>query len=586
MGTRINYHAYIYCRYQTVMETITPRVLRAIWEDPSPMNRWDAAHTVGFLSAHLRESDKGECILIPLVSRISTESSDENRCVITDTFGRLSASLGASLTARFVVAQLCALSEDPSPKVRRACVVAIREVMRMGKSETRLIPIFKKLCNDASVAVRQACIEVFADVLVTISDPEMVDDFLNVYISMAQEDTSLAVKKHALANAGAMLALPCTQNIESLFQLYLEKDVGTQRTHAKNFSRVVSRIGPGYWTKGLAECFQRFATSSDEEDRKIMASAIDSIAKSLGQDICDSDHFFPHVLALLSDPGVAVSCTAVNAVPDLYPLITETHRHEMLGLISRECERSWRYREAVARMLGSLLQTIMSSSTLAFPHDCLIPLWRSLVIDKAACVRAPAIRCSAFILSSLCDDWDHPTRSCVRLMCELVDKLSRSRHSSERQTFIQIAVDCFQSRAVPLEVSESVFLKPLMHLSHDTAATVRTTWAREVAPLLRFPGGRWAHHKELVILAHQLLLDLDKEVVRCVSRVTFSPLDELTGATPPPPLPQIEQKVVDRIRRFVEEIELENHPHTNPTTELKTDIVTDPTADTAVFAGS
>lgn len=577
---------HIFSRYKTVMEIITPRVLRAIWEDASPMNRWDASNAVVLLSAHLRESDKGDCILIPLVSRISSESSDEIRSVITETFGRLSSSLGHSLTSRFVVAQLSALSEDPSPKVRRASVLAIREVMRTESSESRLIPIFQRLCTDTSVAVRQACIEVFADILSVIHNVEVVNEFLNIYISFAKQDTSLVVRKNAIANSGSILALPCTTDISSFLELYLTTDQGPQKHHAKFFTGVVTRIGPLYWNTGLNECFQRLATNCDDGNRRIIACAISYLMKSLGPNISNSDDFFPHVLALLSDPVVTVSCPAVHAVADMYPLLTENHRLKILTCMSRESERSWRYREAVALMLGSLLQAIMSSSTLSFPGEYLIPIWKNLLVDRAACVRAPAIRCSAYIVSSLCIDWANPTRDCVKLMSDLVDNFSRSRYSFERQTFIQIAVDCFQSRAIPLEVSECVFLKPLMHLAHDSAASVRTTWAREVAPLLRFPGGRWAHHKELVILAHQLLLDLDKEVVRLISRVTFSPLDELTGATPPPPLPQIEQTVVDRIRRFLHDIEMENHSQASSSVESKHHVPQDAATDVTVSAGS
>jgi hypothetical protein len=109
-----------------------------------------------------------------------------------------------------------------------------------------------------------------------------------------------------------------------------------------------------------------------------------------------------------------------------------------------------------------------------------------------------------------------------------------------------------------MEVTETILLKPLMHLAHDLAATVRTTWAREVAPLLRFPGGRWAHHTDLVILAHQLLLDMDKEVVRNITRVSFSPLDELHGATPPPPISPGDTELVMKIKKLLHDFERRN----------------------------
>ena len=541
------------------------------------MNRWDAAGILGHLSAHLRSADKGDCVLIPLVSRTTTETNDENRSIIADTLGRLAPSLGETLTARFVVAQLCALSEDPSPKVRRSTVLSIREVFKMEDTANRLIPVYQRLCTDPSAAVRNTCVDVFSSILPTIPDETVQDVLLGIYVSWATQDSSLAVRKNAVAQSASLLSTSLPPSVfDSLFTLYKEEqsDSGVSLVHAKFFAPIVARIGSPYWDKGLSDCFQRYSTSIDDGHRRELAASIPVVARYLDTQIMNSDKFFPHIISLMCDSVNGVSQAMISAVPDLYPALAAAHREHVWITISRQCEKSWRYRESVARMLGPFLHVILNSrsgtegSIVPCPYTEVVPLWRKLIVDRAACVREHAVGSTSYLFSCMCEDWTDPPRSCIKLMSEL-KSLGKSPSSLERQIFIHTVAECMRSRAIPVEITETIFLRGLMHLAHDSAATVRTTWARQVAPLLRFPGGRWAHHRDLVILAHQLLLDMDKEVVRSVSRVSFSPLDELNGATPPPPPPQIEVEGIERIRRLLSELQIEQRMVSSESTTLK-----------------
>jgi hypothetical protein len=167
--------------------------------------------------------------------------------------------------------------------------------------------------------------------------------------------------------------------------------------------------------------------------------------------------------------------------------------------------------------------------------DALVELWLRLVCDPINCVREPAAEAAGAFLVQLTPDWNHPSDRAVKTLAGILEYIGTSLKSTDRQAFVRIACSVATSRSVPVSVFSVLFGPRLLELSRDGSATVRTTWAREVCPLLRSPGGRLASHKELVLAAHGRLTDEDGEVAKLAKRVAYAPMDELVDSCPPSP---------------------------------------------------
>jgi hypothetical protein len=77
-----------------------------------------------------------------------------------------------------------------------------------------------------------------------------------------------------------------------------------------------------------------------------------------------------------------------------------------------------------------------------------------------------------------------------------------------------------------MEIIRAYLLKMIVQLAQDPVPTVRTTWSKVICPLIKYPSGRWSRDRDMIFIAHQLLLDSDREVVAHVSLLTYAVMDD------------------------------------------------------------
>jgi len=510
-------------RYKIVTGSLTPLVLNSLYEDSSIMNRIDAGRALVQLCSHISSSDKNEYILVPLISKISTETADDARSLLTESLGNLTLSLGPSLVEQFVIPQLRTLVEDPSSKVRRATVYAIRETVRMC-SPKQLVPCFFKLLIDSSSIVRNACCEVFHEIYSLSDDHE---GMLNLLFEILNSDPSSMVRRNAAMNLGHLLSVSSDQS-PGLLSAYTENnlvDHDVMREHARCFSAVLKNLGPTVWKdERLDNMLQGMVKSIDSNTRRSIAAQVGMIAAILGV-----DKVYMHFESFFDDPTRDVLHATINAIPSYMqslhdPAICIIVFEKLVSVVGPQGH--WRTREVVSRIFNPLCQSLLSKEfdTAEIVWSFVLPMWLILIRDKCACVRSHAVDSAGSVLN-LVSAYDGWSARVAQLLDSLVCVLGQSKLAVERQTFLQIVSVIMNCFGISPEVVDIIFLKTVMHLAHDPAPAVRTTWAREICPHLRFPGGRWTQHRDLVIVAHQLLLDMDKEVVRNIAVVSYGPLE-------------------------------------------------------------
>ena len=550
--------------YCIVTDRLVPLVLDGLRCDPSVITRSDAASAVVQVCYHLRSEDRERKILYPLMSMISTECNEDQRVLLTNLLGDICPAVGSGLASQYVVAQVCSMGEDSYPSVRRACVIALCQLAGVVPPDLivrRLLPVFGHLCSDASANVRENCVDRFHVLLQSIHHSDGVDTLSAVY-PLFLADPSPTVRKAAIGHVGYQLALlpVSSDSYMTLLDTYVahcapctEETTEYPLHYAKTFSAILVHLTVDYWESHMKGCLTNLMQWRNPNGKRILAASMGVVSGVLkGSDYMLE--FIVDLLPLFEDPAIAPSL--VKTVPDIVSHV-DAGSAESLLLHLREAIVAhdwWPPREAVAVHLSALIQAIAVNHPTqceALVWSTIVPVWLQLIQDPIACVRLPAIDATTQLLPMITADWTHPTSRSVRLLISLVTVLSLPHQRSvEKQTFIQLAVCVANSRVIPTALFELIFLQPLLPLANDGSVTVRTTWAKYVCPLLRSPGGRLSHQKELVMTAHSKLLDSDAEVVRLAKRVVYCPIDEIE-CTPPPSPPPEEVKWTDTVREVL-----------------------------------
>lgn len=548
--------------YEIVTMTLIPLAFSGLDSDGSVLCREEAAISLIRLSSHLRSEDRGKVILFPVISRLSSNSDEEQRILLTGFLGTLSSSLGTELTSQYVVAQLCSLGEDGSSRVRKTCVKSLREISRVldpDQVARRIIPVILNLCSDQMGVVRTACAEEFHYFLSVCRDiPEVVETMSAVYLLLLN-DPSAIVRQTAVMHVGHQLALlPLALDSHGeMLSAYASaaghaspSSFACHSSCATTFAAILTRLGCTYWESHLTAVFNHLVLSPEITSRKAIAESLGPIAAVLGSDTFSTD-ILTSILPLLADSDTASS--TIHSYCDIFPHISSDDTRTILRwtVDSISSDRSWRLREKFAGQISNIVEALQvhhAQEAEVIVWDILYPVWRSLVKDSIACVRSPAVSATGRVFASLTSDWNDP---CDRALEALVSLNEFAKLKSvDKQVFLQVMAEIASCRAVPVVMWESAFIESVCSLARDRACTVRTTWARNICPLLRSPGGRLFSSLRLVQMAHEKLVDPDVEVGRLVQRVTYAPLDEI-GSSPTTPVTEDDYRWVSSVKRLL-----------------------------------
>ena len=528
--------------YRIVCETLVVTAMTGLRTDVSMLNRKDASSALVELSCHLLAEDKSARILFPLVQALASEKDEDYRSLFTECLGALSPSLGVALASEWVVAQLCSLSEDSSHKVRRSTVLGLCEVIKVVPIDLnlrRVVPVFINLCADHAAAVRLCCVDRFHIIFQAVAATACAESLAAVYM-LFFDDVSMLVQFAAASHSGYLLALLKASDpsfVELLDKFSNIACISTENSlhFAKTFSAVLRTASATAWDSHLSPVFIHLMRSQDAQTRRALASSFGVIARTVGR----AGSVLPAVFTFLADDSPLASAF-VRVVPECIACWDSGNVLVVLKRLAAAAHRNdgWRLRETMARAVSAIIHAVASSHASASEElvwDSLFELWLRLVSDPIQCVRRPAADAAGDLVAQLTADWSSPSSRATRLLAGLVRHCAWSKKSSDKQIFIRIACSIAACRSLPGNVFSLTMVPSLVELGKDGAATVRTTWAREVCPLLRSSGGRFASHKELVSVAMARLTDTDDEVARLAGRVTYSPADELVDSCPPSP---------------------------------------------------
>jgi hypothetical protein len=495
-----------------VSEVFVPAVIRRLWEEKSATVRYHVVSCVSHLCAHLRSSDLGELILVPLVSRLSMEKDDDTRASLTEALGSISTSLGEQLTSQYIVAELCCLAEDSSPHVRRSVVYSIRALSGIGSE--RLVPVFVGLCGDTDESVREECAEVYGSVVGWLGGV----DSSRIFHSLLH-DSSLTVRSVANRQLGSVI-LNSDECMELLIDEYIaSKDSVHNSTFCGVFEKLIlldSRM------ENLEKFNIKFSTLIRSPNPIVAKCIIESLTPGVWeyvQSISPLDGDL--ILQLFDHEHDSVREAVFRALPVLIqhqsPEQVNAVIQRVLAIVTHSetdpvtTVRNKRFRIAIAETFPDWLTFV--------PIEFVAQIWTGILIDSYSVIRDHAIRSTEFVLTA-----QSPSlRSLLGLCHQLCTSLGSSRLASRRQTFLRIIRRIMNSPNLPDWLIDDVFQEKLSRLSTDPVSVVRTTWAKEIVPHLRVSTGRFGRNTQLVIMAHNLLLDPDLEVVRIVAKVPLSP---------------------------------------------------------------
>jgi len=548
--------------YEIVTMTLIPLAFRGLDSDGSVLCREEAAISLMRLSSHLRSDDRGKFILFPVISRLSSNSDEEQRILLTGFLGTISSSLGTELTSQYVVAQLCSLGEDGFGRVRKTCVKSLSEVSRVldpDQVARRIIPVIVNLCSDQTGVVRTACAENFHYFLSICRDiPEVVETMSSVYLLLLNDPSSL-VRQTAVMHVGHQLALfpPTLDSHTEMLSAYISAAVhaspSTFAGHsscATTFAAILMRLGSPYWDSHLKAVFNSLVLSPEITSRKAIAESLGPIAAVLGSNTFSAD-ILTSIMPLLADSDTVSS--TIHSYCDIIPHITSDDNRTILQwtVDAITSDLSWRLREKFAGQISNIVEAqkvYNAGEAEGIVWDILYPVWKSLVKDPIACVRSPVVRATGRVFASLTSDWHDPSDRSLEALVSL-NEMAKLK-SVDKQVFLQVVAELASFRAVPVVLWESAFLESVSSLARDGACTVRTTWARNICPLLRSPGGRLFSSLRLVQMAYENFVDSDEEVVRLVQGVTYAPLDEI-GSSPTTPVTEEDYPSVARVKRLL-----------------------------------
>merc|ERR1719242_1257474 len=233
--------------------------------------------------------------ILKIVLHMAHDDSDDQKITALPLLGDLAPIVGSAVCKNYLSADLHALSQDNSFRVRKATVQyfgPICEQLGASDAEECLLPIFLALCEDSIWSVRKGCVESFVDVSSSISSESreklipIMEQFLN--------DSSRWVRNTAYEILGPFIAsLSSDQIVEELLKYFTaiphlssaEADADCTNHCAFNFPAVLLTVGKDRWGE-LEETFGILCRKTFKS-RRTLACSLHEIAGVLGRELTE-----------------------------------------------------------------------------------------------------------------------------------------------------------------------------------------------------------------------------------------------------------------------------------------------------------
>jgi len=449
--------------------------------------------------------------ILKIVLHMAHDDSDDQKITALPLLGDLAPIVGSAVCKNYLSADLHALSQDNSFRVRKATVQyfgPICEQLGARDAEECLLPIFLALCNDSIWSVRKGCVESFVDVSSSISSASRVqlipimEQFLN--------DSSRWVRNTAYEALGPFIASLHSDQIDADLLKYFtsiphlssaEADADCTNHCAFNMPAVLLTVGRERWPE-LQETYNILCRKTFKS-RKTLACSLHEIAAILGTELTEK-HLMNAMDFFLKDIDDIRHGTIKNLWKMLKVLsVNERKKYlSVLWEVASESDVNWRFRLILAEQLDEIVYL--------YPVDVvkeqMVPLMLQLCKDRMADVRYAAVYPIADAIKVL-DAADDDLQS----VSSKLETLYKGKTYSKRLLYIRIVESCFD-RLEP-DLFDRIFLVNILFLSHDDITNVRFCCARFIKKCL-WSKERYRRHEGVVAAVEELKFDKDDVEIR------------------------------------------------------------------------
>merc|ERR1719203_40671 len=415
--------------------------------------------------------------ILKIVLHMAHDDSDDQKITALPLLGDLVPIVGSAVCKNYLSADLHALSQDNSFRVRKATVQyfgPICEQLGARDAEECLLPIFLSLCSDSIWSVRKGCVESFVDVSCSISSASRIklipimEKFLN--------DSSRWVRNTAYEILGPFISSLDSAQISSDFLKYFtsiphlssaEADADCTNHCAFNFPAVVLTVGRERWSE-LNDTYNILCRKTFKS-RKTLACSIHEIAFVLGEELTEQ-YLLNSIEFFLKDID-DIRQGIIKHLFKILSVLNEKLRVEYISILwelASEGDVNWRFRLLLAQQMDDILYLYDAESI----KSQLIPLIFQLCQDRMANVRYSAVYPIADAINILSKE-NEVDFECITSQ---IQSIYKGRTYSKRLLFILIADACFDR--IESSLFDELFLNDLLNYCHDKIFNVRFSLSR------------------------------------------------------------------------------------------------------------
>eukprot|EP01112_Ceratiomyxa_fruticulosa_P007078 TRINITY_DN1827_c0_g1_i1.p1 TRINITY_DN1827_c0_g1~~TRINITY_DN1827_c0_g1_i1.p1 ORF type:complete len:649 (-),score=104.29 TRINITY_DN1827_c0_g1_i1:162-2108(-) len=477
--------------YVQVLHILLPLVAE-MTTDRDPQVRVSAVDSLEAMATLIHHEDL-EPYLLPIIKSLANDSTEEeHRVEAAQLLHNVSPILGAELTQQVVLPFVARLSEDSVFRVRKAVASHIGNIAKtVGVEATtqHLLPIFVALSQDEIWGVRKGCAESLVQMAGCVSPIERYSNLIEVFERLA-EDPSRWVVSAAFQNLGPFIAtFEGFQVTPKLLRYYtsMVSDTSSSSTSgagagkyggdteiitfcAFNFPAVLFTVGSGRWSE-LSDSYFTLCNDLQWKVRRTLSYSLHEIAKILGTATTETS-LLPSFDLFLRDLD-EVRVGVITHLSEFLEVLTPETRERYFNIISEVLtDSNWRFRRLLSKQIGHLAKLFSPEIT----STKFLSLAFSLVTDPVAKVRTAAASGMGTLLVRLWELEGGVNENVPESATSKVLALASSNYFGSRQIYVHICEHLLTQ--VPSHIFETIFLPPLLGLTHDEVANVRFALAR------------------------------------------------------------------------------------------------------------
>lgn len=426
------------------------------------------------LAKLVRDEDVEGALLSVVITLGHDERAEDYRVVAAGLFNQLAFKFQLSSCVEKVLLELELLSSDSSFSVRKAVAMhlgGIAKVLSDDPNHASVVEIFLTLAADQVWGVREASLQTFEAISLSIKEPRQRAEYLlNPYQTLLDDDTRW-VRITAYQYLGQFLyTLPAEDITDSILDMFLGmafSKVPTEQQHmsmfcAYTFPAVLQAIGADRWPRAR-NAYANLLKDMQWKVRRTLAYSLHEIAILLGMKLTE-ESLVPALEDLLEDVD-DVKIGAVLSIDRFLEVVSPQTREKLVPALCQVplTSDNWRMRREVGQRMGTV-SLLLTPGSVAFSSA--VGLVLRLLDDSVMGVRVTLAKPAAMILKYMADSKAADLQSYLNTILSLAER----RSFQDRQMFARV-VQCAAEVGADYLVQSSL-LDGLVQLSQDPVFNV------------------------------------------------------------------------------------------------------------------